>query len=870
MIVLLLAVAAGRACAQATAASQTNPENKVDFGAGAVSNGSYKFGEYNGLENSGPFGIGNVDLTGGAKYDSNNTWRWHLEGRNLGLENRSIRADFGKQGKYRFFVAYSELLANRSDTYATPYLGAGTGNFTLPTNWLFPSLAQRGATSQNFRVFDATAAAGSYYNSSGVLTAPTSAQLAANAAILAADVPDFQNVSLHTKRTRVDAGVNLTPSTAIDVPLGISYEHKSGRKALGAVTSQVVENSVTLPIPIDFDTTQADAGLKIRYKRLLLSFGYYASIFKDNVSSVTWQDVADPTKSATMATAPSNQFHQFTFVGSEKFRDTMKLLVAGSYGRNTQNDAFLGPSTAANGQLAFGLPATSLKGLVVNSMISAKFTAKPAKKANLVAAYKYFNRDNQTPVNTYLFQDVNESKSGTSAFAGLNGLPATLGSNTNIYQNRSYSQMLNQADGSVEYEFAKKQWIEATYQWQKVDRSCNGAWIDCSDAAHTNEHTIGADWRTTSAGSFTGRVDYAASWRRGAYNENAFLALVPAANMIPAGGATMSAFAYMQQAGITGFGPVAGLPGTALTGNAAIFTPNNNIVPQGLYGSRNNINELPGMRRYMESDRNTQKVWTNLDWQASDKISLHGNGQYKLDDYLHSVYGLIKDAFWEASLDASYTVGDNFTVDVFYTYDNHRYLAKGDAYGSNSTTAFVGQAANTVVTGGCFATVALRNASGKIDPCLNFQKNDRDKIDTLGMTIGRKNLLAGKLELASQILYTRARTDNAVAGGSYVNNPLALAAPAPALPSGTAATYYIAAQNYPTVRDDQITVTPTAQYSIDKRFTLKAFYMFQRMMSSDWGNQGMQYGTGTNYLPTTEKAPNYAVNAGGLSMVWAF
>ena len=109
-----------------------------------------------------------------------------------------------------------------------------------------------------------------------------------------------------------------------------------------------------------------------------------------------------------------------------------------------------------------------------------------------------------------------------------------------------------------------------------------------------------------------------------------------------------------------------------------------------------------------------------------------------------------------------------------------------------------------------------------------------------------------------------------VSGGSYVNNPLALAAPAPALPAGAAAVFYIAAQNYPTVRDDQITVSPTAAYVFKKRTTLKAFYLFQKMMSTDWAYLGMQYGTGTNYLPSNEKAPNYAVSAGGLSLVYAF
>jgi hypothetical protein len=307
-----------------------------------------------------------------------------------------------------------------------------------------------------------------------------------------------------------------------------------------------------------------------------------------------------------------------------------------------------------------------------------------------------------------------------------------------------------------------------------------------------------------------------------------------------------------------------------LTGDAAIYSPNNNIVPQALYGSRNNINELPGLRRYMEADRNRHKVLADLDLQATQKFSIHGNGEFNDDDYLNSAYGLKKDVFWEASMDASYVATENIVADIFYTYDNQRLLTRGDAYGSNSTATFVGQTADTAVSGGCFSTVAAKNANAKIDPCLNYPKSDRDKVDTVGFSISRKNLLSGNLQLATQVMYNRARTDTTVAGGSYVNNPLALAAPAPALPSGTAAVFYIPAANYPTIRDDEITVQPTAQYVIKKRATLQAFYLFQKMMSSDWTYLGMQYGTGANFLPSNEKAPNYAISAGGLSLVFAF
>lgn len=869
---LMLFLAAGScrpAFSQTTAASQTSPSSSAGFGVGGVSGSSYKFGEYNGLENSGPFGLGNFDLRGGAAYNSNSAWRWQMRGTDLGLETRSLSGEFSKQGKFRFFAAYSELRANRSDTFETPYAGAGTNKFTLPSNWQAPAVAQRGS-GLNFRVLDPVAGSGSYYSSAGVLTAPTTAQLAANSGLRGADLPAFHGVYLSTKRTRLDTGFSFNVSDKLEIPVSYSYEHKSGLKAMGAVSSQVSENSVILPIPIDFDTSQANAAVNYRFRQLLLSAAYYGSYFMDNISSYTYQDVANPAKLATLATAPSNQFTQFTFLGSEKFRHEMKLVVTGSYGRNTQNDAFLPPSTAQNGQLAFGLPTPSLHGLVVSSLAHAKFTAKPGKRWNVIADYRYADRDNQTPVNTYYFQDANESKSGVSPFAGRYGNPATLGSNTNIYANRPYSEKTNHAEGEAEYALQSKQWFAAIYSWEQVNRSCPGSWIDCSDARLTNEHTIGLNWHRTSAGRLTGRASYDLSWRRGDYNEDAFLALVPMANQIPSGGASQSLNSFLKSNGLTGFGPIAGLPATPLTGDAAIYAPLNNAVPQSLYGSRNAINELVGLRRYTVADRNREKVFADLDWQATEKVSLHGNGEISADDYVHTAYGVRKDLFWEASLDAGYAPSETLDIDLYYTYDDRHVQTRGDAYGSNSTTSSVGQAANTAISGGCFSTVAARNAVAKIDPCLSYAKTDRNKYDTLSLTVSKRALLSGNLQLDGQVLYNRGRTFTTVSGGSYVNNPLALAAPAPPLPPGTPAVFYIAAQSYPVVRDDEVTVKSTAQYAIQKHFTAKAFYLFQKMMSSDWAYLGMQYGTGTNFLPSNEQAPNYAISAGGLSLVYTF
>jgi hypothetical protein len=291
-----------------------------------------------------------------------------------------------------------------------------------------------------------------------------------------------------------------------------------------------------------------------------------------------------------------------------------------------------------------------------------------------------------------------------------------------------------------------------------------------------------------------------------------------------------------------------------------------------LYGSRNQINEIPGFRRYFVADRNRNRVRSNVEWQASQKFSLQGTGEFTDDDYLNSKLGLKRGTYWAATLDGSYTPSDNLVVDLFYTYDNQRFNAASDAYGANSATAFIQQAPNTLVSGGCFSTVLARNQNAKIDPCLNWFKNNRDKIDTLGFTIRRQNLklASRKLELANELVFTRARTSTGAGGGTYVNNPLALAPPAPPLAAGTPAVFFIPASDYPLLRNDEFSVRPTATYAISKAASLQGFYWFQRLMATDWSYLGMQFGTGTNYQPTTEKAPSYTVHAAGMTLTYTF
>src|SRR5690349_9903926 len=88
----------------------TVPKSVVEIGAGYVSDGSFKFGEYNGLEKKGGFAIGNIDLRGGGYGSDIDPTRWRVTGTNLGLDSRNLTGQYSEQGRFRIDVSYDELL----------------------------------------------------------------------------------------------------------------------------------------------------------------------------------------------------------------------------------------------------------------------------------------------------------------------------------------------------------------------------------------------------------------------------------------------------------------------------------------------------------------------------------------------------------------------------------------------------------------------------------------------------------------------------------------------------------------------------------------------------------------------------------------
>jgi MtrB/PioB family decaheme-associated outer membrane protein len=328
----------------------------VDAGLGYVSDDSYKFGEYNGLNQQGGFFVGNASVRSRGE----DAAYWNIDASDLGLDNRSVSVEGGKQGKYEMFFKYKELPHFISDSVLTPFGGTGGTSLTLPSGWV-----PAGTTG-------------------GMTALPGS----------------LHSVDLDTKRKRVDVGVSLIPESLWQYGINFRHETKEGTQRIAGT---FMLNSAQLVQPIDYVTDQLDASASFTGRKLQAKFAYYASTFSNNNDSLTWQNPYTPTVGNTagqLALPPENQFHQILaslgFQFSERTRGTADI----AFGRMTQDDNFLAPTL--NSTLAApSLPRNSLDGEVDTTNANLKLVSAMTSKLQLNAAYTYNDRNNKTPQAAY-------------------------------------------------------------------------------------------------------------------------------------------------------------------------------------------------------------------------------------------------------------------------------------------------------------------------------------------------------------------------------------------------------------------------------------------------------------------------------------
>jgi MtrB/PioB family decaheme-associated outer membrane protein len=369
---------------------QTEIKSWIEAGLGYVSDDSFRFGRYTGLEEDGVFGVLNFDIFKRGAWDSDDATYWRFEGDNLGLDSRTARFEYGRQGQFSAFIGYDQTPHYQSETTQTIFVNPGSTNLQLPSNWV-----------------------------PGQSTAPMT-QLTSSLRPF-----DFEH-----ERRRVDLGFAWIPRASWKLDTQYSREEKDGNKTIGLTIGNTGGNprAVLAPEPVDYRTQTADIGLSYVAPQYQVRFGYYMSLFDNDNDALAWRNpfsaitgwdssAGFPNGLGQMHLEPDNEFHQLSASGGWNFSNRTRLIGDISFGRATQDETFLpytiNPVLAAS--ITQALPRSSLDGEVESTYASLRFTSRPWDNFWYGAQFRYDDRDNLTPHDEYVYIPGDSARQNTAA-----------------------------------------------------------------------------------------------------------------------------------------------------------------------------------------------------------------------------------------------------------------------------------------------------------------------------------------------------------------------------------------------------------------------------------------------------------------------
>jgi MtrB/PioB family decaheme-associated outer membrane protein len=495
------------------AAALVQPSNSVEVGVKVMPKDSAKFGEYNGVDKSGAYLIGNFNLRGGNAYNAyeggSGVNRWDAYGIDLGTTSRELGGSVSNQGQWNVGIKYEELRHNISDTYQTPLQGGmGGNNLTMP-------------------------AAFGVINSS--LAGPGTSNIGTGAQVLTqTQINLFHKVDIYTDRKNS----NLTAGYIFDDQWSIKFDYnhlnQTGAKLMMASSDfSAAGNGPISPVlgvnkstwyreqmlmimnPTNYTTDTFNLGVNWKGDKSFLTVGYYGSLFRDDYNGLTFPNVfavavspatlptgtlsANGFPTSTISTAPSNDFHQVNLSGGYTLTPTTKLAGGFSFARNTQNESYT-PAVMQGGIT----PQGSLNGLVETVNANFKLTNQTSKDLVLSAGLKFNERDNKSASNTYKFIDI----------AG--GTPTAIST--------PMSNSKTQLELAGDYRIDLKNRLRLAYEYEGVSRWCNNALANslgsCVQVPSSDESKLVVGYKLNASEAVNFNAGYSYAKRNSDVNSN--------------------------------------------------------------------------------------------------------------------------------------------------------------------------------------------------------------------------------------------------------------------------------------------------------------------------------------------------------------
>lgn len=342
----------------------SRPESTISVGIGHVGDDAHRLGEYTGKNTGGNYFIGDADIN--VREDATGTW-WRFKARNLGLDNRDVRADYEKQGDLAFFLEYGELTHYDPITFTTALGGAGTYNQTV-----------------------------------NPVGSPTT----------------LYESQITRKNTKL--GFDKILDQTFGLQLRFRNEDKDGSRNMGFY--DVGTRLSFLTEPLRQNTKEIEATVNYTGENLLLSAGYFGSFFTNdnNHFNINGQVGAySASVDSNMSLAQDNEAHSVFVSGNYKFTPTTRAVFKLAYTRGLQNNDFYGA-------LRSGLVNTSLDGRVDTTAVTMGLSSHPSARLSVNANFRYEDRDDKTPQIRYFSVAPSYTGSGYNSDTSRKNISAKL------------------------------------------------------------------------------------------------------------------------------------------------------------------------------------------------------------------------------------------------------------------------------------------------------------------------------------------------------------------------------------------------------------------------------------------------------------
>lgn len=753
----------------------TVPGSQVEVGVGEISSGSFKYGDYGrGLEKSGGYLIGNIQM---IKRGNNNTNYLEIIGRNLGLDgSRDIRITGGEQGNYGLRFEYDELSKLYSDNFQSPYNGMGTTILTQPAG-----------------VTDNT-------------TPATMLGLAAN----------MKRLDIETKRQAAAFGLTKQLTDSWNFAVNYKRDQKDGTKLTGApiqTTGTGGRGVVLVPEPVNYTTDLFDVSARYADEKKQMQLAYHTSIFDNANRSLTWDNLYTTGGNATgrIGQMPDNQFHQLSASGGYTFSKETRLTGKLSFGRMTQNEAFLPYNTTTN-----VMPTTSsLNGKINTTHLDIKLNTKLTPKAALTAGYKYDDRDNRTPINQYDYYTADRNLSAPTA------------TNANRRWNTPLSKTQQMLYADMDYELSKMTKLKFGYDYNKNTRNDMATSSD-------QEHTLKAEVKHNFNEATSGRLAYAHSDRNAdVYNGAAGLASTYSDGYLASliAGSCVAPATYVYN-GVT-------YNCTGVSAAAAAVAQSTPWI------------DTPAIRKFFLADRRRDKLNAFANFAPSEKLDLQLGASYYVEKYpdTEEGFGLSKAAGWSANFDANLAATDKVSGTFFTTFEEYSTDVKGHNGG-----------AGTIGAGGTAVTVTNLDRQNNT-AVFDVRTGDVTRTDR-SLTLG----LGFKVKQNSSFDWGGNYIQATTLGLTGFHN-LGIGIAPGGIAVGAPPQVVLAV---PDTISRLKRLELFGKYKVQKDVTLNMKYAFEKYNSTDWAWDGQTLTSSTTLIGTGQSSPNYAIHAIGASLTYSF